>query len=97
MNEAMKAAIVLFDQSIWNRVPEVLEAIKKAGLSVSDANVVYMPDAGEYRFVLVTPEIERNGPRIIYARIQKALQRVHVKFPLSKIFLSTRRVKSNLP
>jgi hypothetical protein len=48
----------------------------------------YFGDANEWRLVVVTPAVVREGPRSVYATIQKAFTKEDVKLPLRLVVLA---------
>ena len=62
-----------------------VEAIKRAEVPVHTAVWAHFPGAEEWRFVIVTPLVEREGPRTAYTHVQRALVGEPDALPLQRL------------
>lgn len=67
---------------------EAVKALKAFGLPVRLAFWAYFGDAAEWRLVVVTPAVIREGPRNVYAVIEKAFRTADVQIPLRLVVLA---------
>jgi len=51
----------------------VLKALDKGGVPVTSAFWRYMPESTEWRLMVATPLVERDGPRAGYEAVEKAV------------------------
>jgi hypothetical protein len=64
---------------------KAVNAVKGARVPLDSAFWAYFADAQEWRLVLTTPLVERQGPRAVYTIIQKALSANDIKIPLRQV------------
>lgn len=78
----------LVDRPDFEAGRKAVTAIKAAGIPLRLAFWAYFDDASEWRFVVVTPSVAREGPRSVYASIQKAFAKENVNVPLRLVVLA---------
>jgi hypothetical protein len=73
----------------------VLQRLDAAHIPVRAAWWAYSQDAGEWRYFVATPLADVEGPRSVYERIQRALQRGENTrdFPLWRVVTVTPKSK----
>ena len=67
----------------------LLEQLDLAKIPVTAAFWLYVNDAAEWRLVIVSPSVETDGPRQLYALLGVMLMNPHapIPIPLERIFL----------
>lgn len=55
---------------------ELTHKLEEAGIPISAALWLFMPDANEWRLLFASPQVSEQGPRKVYEQIQVALQQL---------------------
>ena len=78
----------LVDRPDFDAGRKAFDAIKAAMIPVRLAFWAYFSDAHEWRFVVVTSWLDREGPSATYAAVQKALKQSNVRLSLQLVVLA---------
>lgn len=82
------ATLVNSDIEIGRRI---VGALARAGIPVSVSLWAFVPELGEWQFMIATPLVDTKGPLSAYGEVNKALQRdgIFEDVPLGQIFLKS--------
>jgi hypothetical protein len=58
------------------------ECLDKSDLVVRSSLWLFMPESKIWRFVIASPEVEKDGPKKVYARVQKVLAKMSKDQPM---------------
>ena len=64
---------------------ELVEALDRENFDVVAAMWLRKSEDDDWRLILATPEVAKNGPRSTYKKLQQLLEKVGAKIPLSDI------------
>lgn len=70
---------------------QITEALDDSGILVKGSLWFYVPEAFEWRLIVVTPLVDEKGPKAAYAAIQRSLRNRDINVPLRRITVMSPR------
>jgi len=83
-------------EQLINGGKNLIEELDTSGIKVDGALWFFFPEEGFWKLLLSLPNIERDGPKSSYSKVQKALSKLKEKDSLSLDDISISKPKAPL-